>query len=83
MVLQDAFEAAQRFLDAKIRPKHATEIVIARCVENDEGWAFGYNSRAFLEDGDVMSSLVGNGPIIVPRSGADPYVGGIFPRPKP
>ncbi|WP_081976058.1 YrhB domain-containing protein [Amycolatopsis sp. MJM2582] len=82
MVLQDAFEAAQRFLDERIRPKYATEIVIARCVENDDGWAFSCNSRAFLEDGEIMSSLVGNGPIIVPNSGTDPYVGGIFPRPK-
>jgi hypothetical protein len=81
MLLQDAFEAAQRFLDEVIRPKHEVEIVIAKCGEVDEGWVFGYNSRAFLEHEDISSSLVGNGPIIVPRSGAAPYIGPLFDVP--
>ncbi|MFC3452900.1 YrhB domain-containing protein [Amycolatopsis speibonae] len=82
MVLQDAFEAAQRFLDGRIRPRHKAEIVIARCVEGDEGWSSGCNTRALLERGEFLSSLVGNGPIIVPRSGAAPYVSPMFPRQK-
>ncbi|MGK4593561.1 YrhB domain-containing protein [Amycolatopsis sp. w19] len=80
MVLQDAFEAAQQFLDEEIRPEHALELVIVKCAEDEEGWAFSYNSRAFVEDGDIVSSLVGNGPIIVPRSGAAPYIGSMFGR---
>jgi hypothetical protein len=80
MVLQDAFERAQKFLDEVIRPKHDVEIVICHCGETDEGWSFGYNSRAWLEDGHVVSSLVGNGPVIVPKSGDAPYVGPLFPR---
>lgn len=80
MVLQDAFEVAQRFLDEVIRPESLGEIVIARCVETDGGWVFSYNTRVFLEEGDVASSLAGNGPIVVPRSGEPPYVGPLFPR---
>lgn len=81
MVLQDAFEQAQRFLDEVIRPMHQSEIVICRCEEIEEGWSFGYNSRAFVEDGDIMSALAGNGPVIVPRSGAAPYIAPVF-RPR-
>ena len=41
-------------------------------VENetiDEGWLFFYNSKDFIETGNFSSSLVGNGPIFVDRSG--------------
>ena len=79
MVLQDAFERAQQFLDEVIRPKHDPEIVIVQCKETEEGWSFGYNSRAMIEDGNIRSALVGNGPVIVPKSGAAPYIGPIFP----
>ncbi len=78
MLLQDAFNRAQEFLDETIRPEHADEIVIGRITETDEGWEFGYNTRRFLEDDDITASLAGNGPIIVPRSGQDPYVGSLF-----
>lgn len=75
MVLQDAFEAAQRYLDAVIRRENVAEIVIATCEEHTDAWSFGYNSRAFIEDGDILSALAGNGRIIVPKSGTDPYIG--------
>ncbi len=78
MLLQDAFELAQAFLDKQIRPEHELEIVIARCDETAETWVFGYNTRAFLEDGDIMSSLAGNGPVVVPKSGEPAYVGPVF-----
>jgi len=80
MLLQDAFEIAQQFLDEVIRPEHSIEIVIARCAETEEGWTFSYNSRAFLEEGDISSSLVGNGPVVVLRSGEPPFVGPLFPQ---
>jgi hypothetical protein len=80
MVLQDAFEQAQRFLDERIRPDHQPEIVICHCEESDQGWSFGYNSRAYLEDGDILSALAGNGPVIVPRNGGPPRIGPAVPH---
>lgn len=80
MVLQDAFEAAQQFLDRGIRAKRDVEIVINKCEEMSDGWAFYYDSRAFLEEGDILSALAGNGPVIVPKSGLNPYIGPIFRR---
>jgi hypothetical protein len=75
MVLQDAFEAAQRFLNEVVRPLHRTEIVIVTCASTDTDWIFGYDSRAFVEEGKLSAALVGNGPVVVPRSGQAPYVG--------
>lgn len=80
MLLQDAYAIAQSFLDELVRPKHVSEIVIARCKEVDEGWEFDYNSREFLEGGEVRASLAGNGPVVVPRSGTAPYIGSVFRR---
>jgi hypothetical protein len=35
----------------------------------NEGWLFFYNSKDFIETGNFSSSLAGNGPIFVDRSG--------------
>ena len=78
MVLQDAFVAAQRFLDQVVRPEHQTEIVICRCNEIDHGWEFAYDSRAYLEEQVSRAALVGNGPVVVPRSGDAPYIRPVF-----
>ncbi|WP_275408861.1 YrhB domain-containing protein [Micromonospora qiuiae] len=37
-------------------------------------WSVGYQSRAFIESGDIHDSLVGNGPVVVPKFGADPWL---------
>ena len=78
MILQDALRIAQDFLDRVVRHEHDLEIVIASCSEDDRDWRFGYNTRAFLEEGDVASSLVGNGPVVVPKSGGEAYLGSLF-----
>ena len=36
----------------------------------DEGWLFFYNSKDFIETGNPISALAGNGPIFVDRKGA-------------
>lgn len=36
-------------------------------VELDFGWVFYWNSRRFLETGDVRHALVGNSPFVVDR----------------
>ncbi|MCB2411984.1 YrhB family protein [Demequina sp. TTPB684] len=80
MLLQDAFDAAQVFLDTVIRPVHRVEIVICRCEETDEGWEFAYDSRAYLENQEFREALVGNGPVVIPRTGDAPYIRSVFPR---
>lgn len=75
MILQDAYEMAQTFLDAWIRPTHGSDVVIASCEEYSNAWVLGYNTRRFLVDMIITDSLVGNGPVVVPKSGADPFLG--------
>ncbi|MEZ3161981.1 YrhB domain-containing protein [Microbacterium sp. BWT-B31] len=36
-------------------------------------WVQGYQSRAFVEGGDILSALAGNGPIAVPKDGSEPF----------
>jgi hypothetical protein len=44
-------------------------IAPAETVQREEGWLFFYNSRDFVETGDPLSALAGNGPILVTTSG--------------
>ena len=77
-MLEDAFVAAQRLLDAVLRTGQGADIVISGCEEFNDAWRFEYNRREFLDDRDLSASLAGNGPVIVPKSGADPYIGSAF-----
>jgi len=38
-------------------------------VEVDEGWVFFYNTREFVETGNLSSQLAGNGPIFIDCDG--------------
>jgi hypothetical protein len=40
-----------------------------KTVATDDGWVFFYNSREFIETGDPISALAGNGPIFVSKNG--------------
>ena len=73
MILQDAYQAAQDLLDQQLR-QHVPDVVIASCEEYPTGWVFGYNTRRFLEQDELMASLLG-GPIVVPKSGKPAYFG--------
>lgn len=71
--LQDAFDAA-RALVAEIADQHATDIVMIAMIDHPRAWAFTYNTRAFAEGRDPLASLVGNGPVVVPKSGTPPFL---------
>lgn len=75
VVLQDAFEVAQTFLNAVIRPVHGPDVVICSCNEFPNAWVFGYNTRRFLVEMELTASLIGNGPVVVPKSGGAPFLG--------
>jgi hypothetical protein len=61
-------------------PGHAdraeTELVVTRIDENDIGWVFSYNTRAYAETGNFIHALGGNAPIIVARSDGQLYITG-------
>lgn len=77
MILQDAYKAAQSLLDSIVRPDYGPDdIVICSCEEYPTAWVFGYNTRRYLEQEEFTAALVGNGPVVVPKSGKDPFLGG-------
>jgi hypothetical protein len=64
---------ANEFLDAVVRPDYNEPVDITSVVEYDQAWAIGYNTRRFI-DGTLSASLLGNGPVVVPKDGSDPYL---------
>ncbi len=40
-------------------------VIDAKTIDKAYGWVFFYNSRTFIETGDIMHSLVGGGPVVV------------------
>ncbi|TDC31838.1 hypothetical protein E1261_09975 [Kribbella albertanoniae] len=60
----------------RIRPVHGADVVICSCEEFPSFFVFGYNTRRFLIGMKLTDSLVGNGPVVVPKSGAPLYLGG-------
>jgi hypothetical protein len=64
----EAVEIATRFI-AGLTPAvdGGVAIASAQTIRKPYGWVFFYNSRRFLETGDPLERLGGNGPIIVER----------------
>ncbi|MBC6446917.1 YrhB domain-containing protein [Actinokineospora xionganensis] len=73
MLLQDAYETAQALLDARLRPDWP-DLVVCSCTEFPNAWSFGYNTRRFLVHGDISASIVGGGPVVVPKSGREAFL---------
>jgi len=48
-------------------------LVIVAETEYDFGWVFDFNTRNYVESGDILETLVGNGPLIVDRSDGHIY----------
>ena len=52
------------------------QLVIARVDEYDIGWVFFYNSKEYVETGNFLYALAGNGPLIVDRVDGKLYATG-------
>lgn len=48
-------------------------VLVGETKDHGRWWVQGYQSRAFVEDGDIMQALAGNGPIAVPKDGSEPF----------
>lgn len=48
-------------------------VLVGRPEDHGRWWVQGYQSRAFMEDGDVMQALAGNGPFAIPKDGSAPF----------
>jgi hypothetical protein len=74
MTDEEAREIAFAFLADRIDEIHTGEWVITGAREHETAWSVSYQSRAFIESGRISDALSGNGPVVVPKSGVDPWL---------
>jgi len=51
------------------QPKYQLIILDDQTQEHDFGWIFFYNTREYIEKGELQAALAGNAPLIVDKSG--------------
>lgn len=64
-----ARQIAGDFLTQRCEEFRSGQWVLTVAEDYDTAWAVGYQALAFVESGNVLDSLVGNGPVVVPKSG--------------
>ncbi|MEH1027904.1 YrhB domain-containing protein [Micromonospora profundi] len=74
MTDEEARGIASGFLADRIEEFRTGEWVISGAEEHETAWSVSYQSRAFIESGRISDALVGNGPAVVPKSGAAPWL---------
>ena len=53
--------------------------LLEHAVKTEKGWVFFYNSKKFIETGNISFALAGNGPLLVAQDGAIRCLGTAFP----
>lgn len=69
----EAREIAETVLRARLPEFDAGRWVLTAIEEYDTAWTFSYNSRLFIQTHELIHSLAGNSPLVVPKSGAEPW----------
>ena len=68
---RDAILLAQgKIAELAAEAKDAFQMLPDATEEISEGWVFFYNTRDFIQTGESLSALAGNGPILITRAGA-------------
>ncbi|WP_157692687.1 YrhB domain-containing protein [Burkholderia sp. ABCPW 11] len=64
-----ALQRVQEYLDqmGSTESTGGYAVVEGKTIEKQYGWVFVFNSRKYLETGNIIFSLGGNGPIVVER----------------
>ena len=66
MTLDDARQIVLDYLK-QLEPDTGCELVMldGNTLEREFGWVFFYNSRRYVETGNIIHALAGNAPIVV------------------
>ena len=64
--LEAATALARELLDAAESEDGIDRVFVGEPRLLNGHWVFGFNSRQYVEDDDIMAALAGNGPIAVP-----------------
>ncbi|HDR9875543.1 TPA: hypothetical protein QDE50_00455 [Burkholderia cenocepacia] len=64
-----ALQRVREYLDGMASSESTGGYVVVegKTIEKQYGWVFVFNSRKYLETGNILFSLGGNGPIVVER----------------
>ncbi len=73
MTKDDALGLAEAVLSARFPAFARGDWIVAGVEEFDGAWAITYDGRAYVEHGDIRGALGGNGALVVPKSGAEPW----------
>lgn len=73
MTEDEARETASTLLAERFSEFRSGEWVLTDVEEFETAWAFNYQSRAFVETRALAHALAGNGALVVPKSGAEPW----------
>ena len=69
----DARRVAASVLSGRFAEFRAGEWALTGVEEYDSAWAFSYNTRQYVEGGELRDALAGNGALVVPKTGAEPW----------
>ena len=62
---------ARNLAEDKVRSYGNDNLVLMdESIETSDGWVFFFNSRKYLETGNFLDRLAGNGPVFVDKEGA-------------
>lgn len=84
LTLEDAIVKISEYLKTlRVMPPMDLVLLIDKTIEFEYGWAFFYQSREYVETGDIMSKLGGNGAIIINKyDGGMHQTGSAYPVEK-
>jgi hypothetical protein len=68
MTCEEARVLVERYLERHAAPSDCDTVILdSATLERSWGWVIFYQSRAFVESGDLSDALAGNAPLIVER----------------
>ena len=73
MTEEDARQIAILLLEEELPEFKTGDWVLSGVEEYDSAWAFSYNTREYVETQEVRHALAGNGALVIPKSGAEPW----------
>jgi len=64
-------DEAKSFVLAELKQQfgETVQIVDSQTIEKPYGWVFFYNSKEFIETGNIYAALMSNAPLICTRDG--------------
>jgi hypothetical protein len=77
--LDQARRITQVILESVALPGGDEAVIADEPIEFDRGWVFMYDSKHYLETGELSAALAGNAPIAVFRSGEVRILGTAYP----